>query len=124
MLDKKRLKDYEKLLLQIKSNVLNGGLFNSQEGLTISPDDLADETDLASNVITQNVTFNIKNRELHKLRMVDAALHRIKEGTYGYCLDCDEEIGHKRLVNQPWTELCIIHAEERERGERSFLKQA
>ncbi len=104
--------------------ILNGGILTSAEDLTVSPDDLHDETDLATSVINQQVTFNIRYRELQKLRMVEFALQRIDDGHYGMCEDCDEEIGAKRLRNQPWTSLCIIHAEERERDNRKYAKQA
>ncbi len=118
------LEEHKKRLLHLRNSILNGGILTSSEDLTVSPDDLHDETDLATSVINQQVTFNIRNRELQKLRMVEAALQRIEEGLYGYCDDCDEEIGKKRLKNQPWTNLCIIHAEEREREISKYAKQA
>lgn len=95
--------------------ILNGGVLKSAENLHISPDDLPDEADLASNVISQNVSFSIREREFSKLRMIEEALERIEDETYGFCQDCDEEIDMKRLNNQPWAKYCIIHAEERER---------
>lgn len=121
---REELEEHKKKLLHLRSSILNGGILTSSEDLTVSPDDLHDETDLATSVINQQVTFNIRNRELQKLRMVEAALQRIDEGLYGYCDDCDEEIGKKRLKNQPWTNLCIIHAEERERETSKYAKQA
>ena len=121
---KSELEDHKMRLLQLRNTILNGGILTSAEDLTVSPDDLHDETDLATSVINQQVTFNIRSRELRKLRMIEAALQRIEEGAYGSCDDCDEEIGNKRLRNQPWTNLCIIHAEERERETSKYAKQA
>lgn len=100
--------------------ILNGGILKSNEDLAISTDDLADETDLASNVINQQVTFNMRNRELKKLRDIEAALNRIENNSYGQCDDCDEDISRKRLEKQPWAELCITHAEEREKEVARF----
>ncbi|MGK0368060.1 MAG: DnaK suppressor protein, partial [Thermoproteota archaeon] len=54
-------------------------------------------------------------KELAKLRAVEFALMRIEDGSYGHCEECEEEIGAKRLQTQPWADLCIVHAEERER---------
>jgi DnaK suppressor protein len=118
------LEEYKQRLLQLRNTILNGGILNSAEDLHVSPDDLHDETDLATSVINQQVTFSIRNRELYKLRQVEGALQRIEEGVYGICDDCDEEIGLKRLRNQPWTSLCIIHAEERERENSKFMRPA
>ena len=48
------------------------------------------------------VTRNLE-RESKRFRNVRAALDRIEEGTYGTCIDCEEEIGIKRLKALPWT---------------------
>lgn len=121
-MEKAKLDEYRKLLLQLKSKILNTGLIKKADDLAVSTDDLADETDLASSVVTQQVSFNMRDRELSKLRMIEEALMRIEEGTYGMCEDCEEEIGEKRLKTQPWTTLCITHAEEREREKTKFAK--
>ena len=83
---------------------------------------LPDEADLANNVINQQVTFSMRQRELLKLRSIDEALHRIENGTYSECEECGDEIGFKRLKNQPFTNLCITHAEEAEREQSRFLR--
>ena len=121
-MEKAKLEEYRKLLLQLKSKILNNGIIKKADDLAVSTDDLADETDLASSVISQQVTFNMRDRELTKLRAIEEALMRIEDGTYGMCEDCEEEIGEKRLRNQPWTTLCITHAEEREREKNKFAK--
>ena len=114
-MDHKEIENYRTRLLQMRTAIINGAILNSKEEMAVSPDDLADETDLASTVINQAVAFNIKNRELAKLHAIDEALQRVKEGTYGHCEECDAPIGSKRLQNQPWATLCIAHAEENER---------
>lgn len=114
-MDKKSLDMYKKMLLQLKTDILNGSILKNTEDLTVSPDDLPDETDLAASVINQQVSFHIRHKEIEKLRQIEEALQRIEDGTYGICEECDEEISSKRLENYPWTALCIVHAEEKER---------
>ena len=121
-MEKSILEKYRKVLLQHKTNILNGSILKSNEDLCVSSEDLPDEADLATNVINQQVSFNMRERELSKLRAIDEALYRIEEGTYGLCEECDEHIGDKRLEKQPWTSLCITHAEEKEREEQRFGK--
>lgn len=121
-MDKRKLDEYKEVLLQLKSQILNGGILTSSSDLTISQDDLADEADLANSVIDQQVSFNMRQRELSKLRSIEIALEKVEDGTYGYCEECDEEIPEKRLTNQPWSSLCIEHAEEKERENRHFAK--
>lgn len=111
----KELDRYRKLLLDLKTKILNGGTIAAGDDLHIPPEDLADETDIASNVISQEVSLSIRNREMNKLRQIEEAMERIENGVYGHCEECDEPIGQKRLENQPFTSLCITHAEELER---------
>jgi DnaK suppressor protein len=114
------LEVHKRKLLDLKKNILQVGFLKVAEDLFVSQDDLPDEADLASNVVSQQVSFSIRNRELQKLRHIEEALHRIDCGTYGICDDCDDEIEFPRLTNQPWANLCIIHAEERERRGSTF----
>lgn len=119
---KVNLEHFKEILLKKRQEILNGGILKSTEDLKISSDDLADEADLAQSVINQQVTFNMRQRELGKLRFIEAALERVEDGTYGFCEDCDDPIGSKRLENQPWTTLCITHAEEQEREQSRFSR--
>lgn len=121
-MDKAKMEKFKALLLQAKIKIMNGGILRSTEDLTVSSDDLSDEADLATSVINQQVTFNMRQRELVKLKAIDEALYKVEQGTYGHCEECDEGIGEKRLENQPWTSLCITHAEELERENQKFIK--
>lgn len=120
--EKAKMEKYKTLLLQAKVKIMNGGILRSNEDLTVSSDDLSDEADLATSVINQQVTFNMRQRELGKLKAIDEALYRMEQGTYGHCEECDEAINDKRLENQPWTTLCITHAEEQERENSKFIR--
>ncbi len=41
------------------------------------------------------------------LQMVEGALSRVREGTFGECAHCGQEIGAARLNAIPWTRYCI-----------------
>src|ERR1700680_1525160 len=66
--------------------------------------DALDEVQLAAE--REMITRNLE-RESRLLRNVRAALDQIAEGAYGTCLECDEEISHKRLQAMPWATPCI-----------------
>ncbi len=93
-----------------------------RDGIAIerTPDAL-DEVQLATEreIITRNL-----DRGTKLLRNVRAALDQIAEGAYGTCLECDEEISHKRLHAMPWATLCIA-CQERADGtpQRSLAPQ-
>ena len=111
----KKIKHFQEKLLTARNQIINSGIMNDFEDLQIKPDDLADEADLANSTINQQITFSIREKEMAKLRRIDAALARIEEGTYGVCIESGEEIEEKRLETQPWAEYCIEVAEEKER---------
>jgi DnaK suppressor protein len=86
-----------------------------RDGIVIetTPDAL-DELHLATE--RELVTRNLE-RESKMLREVREALTRIEQDRYGTCLDCEEEIGLKRLTALPWTSLCIACQEQADQPE-------
>mgnify|MGYP001813522929 FL=1 len=55
-----------------------------------------------------------QQRREQTLRRIDAALKRIDDDDYGYCLKCDEAINPKRLEFDPTVTLCIECASKAE----------
>ena len=55
-----------------------------------------------------------EQRREQMLRRIDAALRRIDDDDYGYCLKCDEKINPKRLEFDPTVTLCIECANKAE----------
>lgn len=51
-----------------------------------------------------------------EVAMIDAALSRIADGTYGICAQCDAEISEKRLDLLPFTPLCAPCAQDLGKG--------
>ena len=90
-----------------------------RDGIAIekTPDAL-DEVHLATE--RELMTRNLE-RESKMLREVREALNRIQQGSYGTCLNCDEEIGVRRLKAVPWTPLCIACQERDDRRELEWL---
>jgi len=123
-MDTKKMEHFKAILLKHRQQILNGGIVTRSEDLHISEEDLSDESDLATSMIQQQLSCTMRDRELVKLRRIDMALEKIHDGSYGHCEDCEEEIGMKRLENQPWSELCIVHAEEKEREESQTARHA
>ncbi|MGA7769618.1 MAG: TraR/DksA family transcriptional regulator [Candidatus Sulfotelmatobacter sp.] len=48
--------------------------------------------------------------------MVEEALRRVHDGSFGQCLSCGNEINPKRLEAVPWTRYCIACQEKIERA--------
>jgi RNA polymerase-binding transcription factor len=61
----------------------------------------------ASQVFAQQRDLALRDRALHQLELVDAALARFADGSYGACLSCGQAIAEARLDAIPWAALCI-----------------
>lgn len=51
-----------------------------------------------------------RRRRQRALRLLEAALQRLDEGEYGYCVTCGEAIEAERLALDPGTPFCVGHA--------------
>ena len=66
----------------------------------------------------QAMSQEAKRRRHVELLKITAALRRIEEGEYGYCVMCDEAIAVKRLEIDPAASLCINCASKSEQNHR------
>ncbi|MFH0780513.1 MAG: TraR/DksA C4-type zinc finger protein [Pseudomonadota bacterium] len=74
--------------------------------------------DVASAQTEIHVELEGLKRNRLQITMIDKALARIKDGSYGYCELTGEKIGLKRLEIQPTATLCVEAQEMVERAER------
>ena len=58
----------------------------------------------------QAMAAETQRRRYRQVQLLDAALQRLDEGEYGYCVNCGEEIEADRLALDPATPFCIAHA--------------
>jgi DnaK suppressor protein len=59
--------------------------------------------------------MRILDRNAKMLREVQAALSRVDAGTFGVCMECEGDIGMRRLAAVPWTASCIVCQEAADR---------
>ena len=79
----------------------------------------ADVADRASTETERSLELRTRDRQRKLLAKINAALARIKEGSYGYCIETGEPIGLKRLDARPIALLSIQAQERHEKYERS-----
>jgi DnaK suppressor protein len=66
-----------------------------------------DWIDQSSQESDLHVRLALKQTDSKLLRAIDEAIHRIDQGTYGICMECENEIAPARLEAVPWTRVCI-----------------
>src|SRR5262245_44930204 len=54
-----------------------------------------------------HVRLALKQTDSKLLRAIEEAIHRIDQGTYGICMECENQIAPARLEAVPWTRVCI-----------------
>ena len=106
-----RLTEWKKELIKANNEALYNG---SMDDNNIS----ADIVDQASSYIDKNVEMKAINRQIKLISEIDKALIRIKDETYGYCLDTAEPIGLKRLMARPVAKYTIAAQEKHEKNEK------
>ena len=74
--------------------------------------------DQASSYTEKTVEMRTVNRQIKLISKIDAALKRLKDGTYGFCEETGEPIGLKRLIARPIATLSIAAQEKHEREEK------
>lgn len=113
---KETIKRFKKLFEAEKRKIL----FNDKvvrEDFSVNTDDRFDEIDQATTDVEQSMRMRLCNRETLYLKKVDEALRRIEEGTFGECVECEEDIELKRLEARPTAHLCVSCKEEQEKKE-------
>lgn len=58
----------------------------------------------------QAMAAETQRRRQRNVHLIEAALRRLDEGEYGFCVTCGDAIEADRLVLDPATPFCITHA--------------
>ena len=108
---KLKLNEWKKEIVKSNNDALYNGTLDDN---SVS----ADMVDQASSYTDKNVEMKAINRQIKLISEIDKALMRIKEDTYGYCLDTAEPIGMKRLMARPVAKYTIAAQEKHEMKEK------
>ena len=116
LMDKKRMEQFttrpetrqQELRRLVSRNVQDGRAADEQ-----AAQDIADK---AANSYTKEFLFHQSNNDRQLLQLVEEALARIREGSYGECVNCGNELNAKRLEAVPWTRYCINCQDKVEQG--------
>jgi len=109
----------DQLLQDEKSEIISTLVANNNEFKEIvdgmDPKDLAD---IASDDIDRRMIEMLGSQELKRLKLIESAQTRIKQGKYGHCIKCDRPIPPERLEAIPYALMCIDCKSEEERRNR------
>lgn len=118
-MNKKQREYFRRKLEQWKDEILreNKETLQHLQEESIHHPDVADR---ASSETERALELRTRDRQRKLVSKIDSALHRIDEGTYGYCEETGEPIGLKRLDARPIATLSIEAQERHERREKVY----
>ena len=116
-MEKKKLDAFKKRLETRQQELRRMVTRTEQDGRTVDEDSAQDIADRAASSYTKEFLFHQSNNDRQLLQMVENALSRIREGTFGECISCGKDINAKRLDAVPWTRHCIESQEKLEQGQ-------
>jgi DnaK suppressor protein len=103
-----------RVVLESQRDVLSKRVHNRNAIAVENTADTMDEVRLAEE---RDLATRLLERDFADIRLVEAALTRIKNGTYGSCLRCDEAMSLNRLAVIPHAAYCV-NCQEAVEGER------
>lgn len=113
-----RTTPFKKQLLAQRASLLAqlSSLRDNEGRVEASAEHFAPAQDSTAQVSTaRELELTLDARESIELDMVDAALRRIEDGSYGLCIDCGVEIPAARLHAAPEASRCIACQEKTEK---------
>ena len=116
-MDKKKLESFKKRLEERQQTLRKAVSRTEEDGRIADQDTAQDIADRAASSYTKEFLFSQSNNDRQLLQMVETALLRIREGAFGECVSCGNEINAKRLEAVPWTRYCIECQEKLEKGQ-------
>ncbi len=115
-MDKKKIEYFKRRLLNKQEELLRVVTKSEQDGREADEEATQDIADKAANSYTKEFLFHQSDGNRRMLQLVEEALGRMREGTYGQCQECQEEVQQKRLEAVPWARHCIECQEKQDQG--------
>ena len=73
----------------------------------IAVENAPDDIDRVQGAVERELAIRQLESDFSRIQSVKLALERIDDGSYGTCLECEQEISPKRLKALPWASCCV-----------------
>lgn len=124
--NKKDLERFKKILLETRKKIAGDIEHLEGDSLKKTARDASGDlsgyafhmADMATDNFDREFTLGLASNEQKILNLIDAALRKIEEGSYGVCDNCEKPIPQRRLLAMPHAPLCIKCQEVEEKKKR------
>jgi len=119
-MNKSKRSELKKMLLAQRAE-LTGDL---EKTIKSSNDDeytglVSDVADDAARSSSRQLLLNLGEQERKRLKLIEDALERMEDGTYGTCSECEQSIPDARLNIVPFAQYCVQCLEQQENQEKA-----
>ncbi|VAY87712.1 C4-type zinc finger protein, DksA/TraR family [hydrothermal vent metagenome] len=108
MASKKQITELKEILIKRKSVITHSIEDNKDNVLKLKDMDCKDELDFAEASSDSFTSEIIAVKQSKELEEINIAIEAIKDGNYGVCQMCDEDIAIARLKAKPFAKYCIL----------------
>jgi DnaK suppressor protein len=115
-MDKRKVGRYRKQLLAKQEEIRRMVARSEQDGREADIEITQDLADRAANSYTKEFLFHQSDDNRRILQLIQEALRRAEDGSYGFCVECQQDVQAKRLEAVPWARHCIGCQEKQEKG--------
>ena len=110
------LEKHRKRLLAKQEELLHDLSRNRQVTDESVDEQAQDMVDRATSAYTREFAFSLSESDRRTLLLIDQALLRLDQGTYGTCVHCQGHVQEKRLEAVPWARHCLECQELQDKG--------
>ena len=115
----KKVKEFHSCLVELRNGIVGDAEKSRKTSQTGEfTEMLADATDEAARLSSKQIILNLGEQSLEKLKLIEEALERIEEGSYGTCLRCEKAIPEARLKLVPFAQYCVVCLDEIEKEQK------
>jgi DnaK suppressor protein len=107
---------YKQLLLARQNELTDDVKRYDSEVLDSQVAEVGDAEDMSVSDLAKSQAADLSSTATGELGLVQGALKRIENGTYGICIECGEDIPSARLEAVPWAPYCLKDQEAHEVG--------
>ncbi len=106
-MDLNKVPKYRSRLEEIRSTLIGDVAKNLKTSQEEFSEFVPDMTDDATRTYNRQLMLNLGQQDWEKLKLVEEALESIKNGEYGICQKCGENIPEARLNIVPFAKYCV-----------------
>ena len=125
-MNKREMEKFKKALLALRENMVgevNHITDDAKKSQRDASGDLSGYSfhmaDMATDNYDREFSLGLASTGREALLLIDEALKRMKDGSFGKCLDCNKPINKKRLKALPYAQHCIKCQSKKEQQKKT-----